>query len=125
MRTTTRLPASSIMRNRRVRTEFTTHKMHVFGTRRSMETFATARCSGAIRHLPTGPKIRVWFVLGEDAMTFTTHASKDGQSVVTVRISPAVAVDGKFTLPIQLGNSSPLRSSIGFHRLLAKRPDRG
>ena len=26
-------------------------------------------------------------------MTFTIHASKNGQSVVTVRISPAVAVD--------------------------------
>lgn len=44
------------------------------------------------RHLPTGPK-GVWFVLGEDAMTFTIYASKNGQSVVTVRISPAVAVD--------------------------------
>ena len=33
------------------------------------------------------------FVFGEDAMTFTIHASKDGQSVMTVRISPAVAVD--------------------------------
>jgi hypothetical protein len=32
-------------------------------------------------------------VFGEDAMTFTIHASKNGQSVVTVRISPAVAVD--------------------------------
>jgi hypothetical protein len=30
---------------------------------------------------------------GEDAMTFTIHASKNGQSVVTVRISPTVAVD--------------------------------
>jgi hypothetical protein len=26
-------------------------------------------------------------------MTFAIHASKDGQSVMTVRISPAVAVD--------------------------------
>ncbi len=33
------------------------------------------------------------FVFGEDAMTFAIHASKNGQSVVTVRISPAVAVD--------------------------------
>jgi hypothetical protein len=33
------------------------------------------------------------FVFGEDAMTFAIHASKDGQSVMTVRISPAVAVD--------------------------------
>ena len=31
--------------------------------------------------------------IGEDVMTFTIHASKNGQSVVTVRISPAVAVD--------------------------------
>jgi len=30
---------------------------------------------------------------GEDAMTFTIHASRNDQSVVTVRISPAVAVD--------------------------------
>ena len=33
------------------------------------------------------------FVFSEDAMTFTIHASKNGQSIVTVRISPAVAVD--------------------------------
>ena len=32
-------------------------------------------------------------MFGEDAMTFTIHASKNGQSVVTVRIGPAVAVD--------------------------------
>jgi hypothetical protein len=32
-------------------------------------------------------------VFGEDAMTFTIHASKNGQCVVTVRISSAVAVD--------------------------------
>jgi len=31
------------------------------------------------------------------------------------------ACAGKFTLPIQLGTSSTLRTSIGFHRLLAKR----
>jgi hypothetical protein len=30
---------------------------------------------------------------GEDAMTFAIHASKNGQSVVTIRISPAAAVD--------------------------------
>jgi len=30
---------------------------------------------------------------GEHGVTFTIHASKNGQSVVTVRISPAVAVD--------------------------------
>jgi len=33
------------------------------------------------------------FAFGEDAMTFTIHASRNDQSVVTVRISPAVAVD--------------------------------
>ena len=32
-------------------------------------------------------------VLGEEAMTYAIHASRDGQSVVTIRISPAVAVD--------------------------------
>jgi hypothetical protein len=36
----------------------------------------------------TAGRIRVWC-----AMTFTIHASKNGQSVVTIRISPAVAVD--------------------------------
>jgi hypothetical protein len=45
------------------------------------------------RAIPQQVQKRVWFVLGEDAMTFTIHASKNGQSVVTVRISPAVAVD--------------------------------
>jgi hypothetical protein len=29
----------------------------------------------------------------EGSMTFAIHASKNGQSVVTIRISPAVAVD--------------------------------
>jgi hypothetical protein len=38
-------------------------------------------------------EIGVWFVFREDAMTFTIHASKNGESVVTVRISPAIAVD--------------------------------
>ena len=33
------------------------------------------------------------FTFDEDAMTFTIHATKNGQSVMTVRISPAVAVD--------------------------------
>ena len=45
------------------------------------------------RAIPQQVQKRVWFLLGEDAMTFTIHASKSGQSVVTVRISPAVAVD--------------------------------
>jgi hypothetical protein len=35
----------------------------------------------------------VYVAFGEDAMTFTIHASKNGQRIVTVRISPAVAVD--------------------------------
>jgi hypothetical protein len=83
------------------------------------------------RAIPLQVQKRVGFVLGEDAMTFTIHASKNGQSVVTVRISASTrracwkAWAGKFTLPIQLGTGSPLRSSIGFHRLLAKRPNRG
>jgi hypothetical protein len=33
------------------------------------------------------------FVFGEDAMTFTIHASKNDQASVTVRINPATAVD--------------------------------
>jgi hypothetical protein len=33
------------------------------------------------------------FVSCEDAMTYAIHASRDGQSVVTVRISPIAAVD--------------------------------
>jgi len=33
------------------------------------------------------------FVSREDAMTYAIHASKNGQSVVTVRISPEAAVD--------------------------------
>jgi hypothetical protein len=62
------------------------------------------------------------FEFGEDAMTFTIPASKHGQRIVTVRISPAVAVDkahvldGRFTLPIQPGTSLTPRISIGFHR---------
>jgi hypothetical protein len=35
----------------------------------------------------------VYVAFGEDAMTFTIHASKNSQRIVTVRISPAVAVD--------------------------------
>jgi len=33
------------------------------------------------------------FVSCEDAMTYAIHASRNGQSVVTVRISPIAAVD--------------------------------
>ncbi len=32
-------------------------------------------------------------MFAEDAMTFTIHASKNGEIVATVRIIPAVAVD--------------------------------
>ena len=32
-------------------------------------------------------------IYGESSMTFTIHARKNDQSIVTVRISPAVAVD--------------------------------
>ena len=48
-----------------------------------------------LRHRAISQQVQksIWFVLGEDAMTFTIHASKNGQCVVTVRISPAVAVD--------------------------------
>jgi hypothetical protein len=42
---------------------------------------------------PLAAWIPCMFVFGEDAMTFTIHASKNGQSVMTIRISPAVAVD--------------------------------
>ena len=77
-----------------------------------------------LRHLVTTLN-SCMFVFGEEAMTFTIHASENGQSVVTVRISPAVAVDkargcwkawgGKFTLPIQLGTSLTPQTLIGFH----------
>jgi len=33
------------------------------------------------------------FIYGESSMTFTIHAWKNDQSIVTVRIGPAVAVD--------------------------------
>jgi len=33
------------------------------------------------------------FVSFEDAMTYAIHASRNGQSVVTIRISPIAAVD--------------------------------
>ena len=33
------------------------------------------------------------FVSCEDAMTYAIHAARNGQSVVTVRISPIAAVD--------------------------------
>ena len=62
-------------------------------------------------------------------MTFTIHASKNGQSVATVRISPAVAVDKARVLE-ELGwqvhvtdseaASSIRRTSIGFCYLPAR-----
>jgi hypothetical protein len=60
---------------------------------RSMRTLASARCCCAPMPSPNSLEIRVWSVFGEVAMTFAIHASKNGQSVVTVRINPAVAVD--------------------------------
>jgi hypothetical protein len=54
-----------------------------------MITHYKARCSSII----TLPLKSRKLVFGEDALTFTIHASKDGPSVVTVRIGPAVAVD--------------------------------
>jgi hypothetical protein len=42
---------------------------------------------------PNSLEIRVCSIFGEVAMTFAIHASKNGQSVVTVRINAAVAVD--------------------------------
>jgi len=67
-------------------------------------------------------------------MTFTIHRIEERPErrdlFVLVRL---FAVDkarvleawaGKFTLPIQLGTSSTPRTSIGFHRLLTKRPSR-
>ncbi len=58
-----------------------------------METFATASCCRAITPPRNRSEPRIWLVLSEGVMTFMIHASKNGQSVVTVRISPAVAVD--------------------------------
>jgi hypothetical protein len=37
-------------------------------------------------------------VAGEGAMTYAIHASRDGESVVTIRINPVVAVDKARTL---------------------------
>src|SRR5258708_26080283 len=60
---------------------------------RNMHTLASARCCCAMMPSPSSCEIRVWSVFGEVTMTFAIHASKNGQSVVTVRINPAVAVD--------------------------------
>ena len=105
------------------------------GTRRSMETFATASCCCAITPPRNRSEPRIWLVLSEGVMTFMIHASKNGQSVVTVRIvlvRPLLSTRracwkawaGKFTLPTQPGTSSTLRTSTGFQRLLTKRPSR-
>jgi hypothetical protein len=53
-------------------------------------------------------------VFCEDAMTFTIHASKNGQSVMTVRIGPAVAVDRARVLE-SLGWRVHVTDSVG-HR---------
>ncbi len=52
------------------------------------------------------------FAFGEDAMTFTIHASKNGQQIVTVRISPAVAVDKARVLE-GLGWQAHITDSVG------------
>jgi hypothetical protein len=60
---------------------------------RNMHTLASARCCCAIMPSSNSLEIRLWPVFGEVAMTFAIHASKNGQSVVTVRINRAVAAD--------------------------------
>jgi hypothetical protein len=62
-------------------------------THRSIQALASPRESRAITPFPDSLQISVWLGFGKDAMTFTIHASKNGQSVTTVRIIPAVAVD--------------------------------
>jgi hypothetical protein len=64
-------------------------------------------------------------ISGEDVMTYAIHASRDGQSVVTVRISSVAAVD-KARLLEQLGwrvhIADPAGRQFGpsdFHLLLA------
>ncbi len=52
----------------------------------------TIACFDA-RILSSGSQAALELVLSEGVMTFIIRASKNGQSVVTVRISPAVAVD--------------------------------
>ncbi len=66
--------------------------MRVFGTRRCTETFATPRCSGA---MAISQQVRnpCMICVGGGRHDIHLHASKNGQSVVTVRISLAVAVD--------------------------------
>jgi hypothetical protein len=64
------------------------------------------------------------FVSCEGAMTYAIHASKNGQSVVTIRISPIAAVD-KARLLERLGWQVHITDSAGhqfdspdFNRLL-------
>jgi hypothetical protein len=52
------------------------------------------------------------FVSGEDAMTYAIHASRDGQSIVTIRISPVAAVD-KARLLEHLGWRVHITDSVG------------
>ena len=61
---------------------------------------------------PQSTRIRVWLRVGEDAMTYTIHALKDAQSLVTVRISPAAAVD-KARLLESLGWQVHIANSAG------------
>ena len=64
------------------------------------------------------------FVSREDAMTYAIHASRNGQSVVTVRISPIAAVDKARLLErldwrVHITNSAGQRfNSPDFDRLL-------
>jgi hypothetical protein len=64
------------------------------------------------------------FVSIEDAMTYAIHASRNGQSVVTVRINPVAAVD-KARLLERLGWQVHITDTAGhgfgpsdFHLLL-------
>ena len=63
-------------------------------------------------------------VVDRIAMTFAIHASRDGQSVVTIRISPAAAID-KARLLQSLGWQVYITDAAGhqfippeFHQLL-------
>jgi len=53
------------------------------------------------------------FVSREDAMTYAIHASKNGQSVVTIRITPIAAVD-KARLLERLGWQVHITDSAGY-----------
>ena len=54
------------------------------------------------------------FVSCEDALTYAIHASKNGQSVVTIRITPIAAVD-KARLLERLGWQVHITDSAGYH----------